>query len=587
VPPVTYAIDGRVAVITIDRPERRNAVDRETAEALADAFTRFDADPEADVAVLTGAGGDFSAGADLKAFDLIDRPGGYLGFTRTTVGKPTIAAVEGHCVAGGLEMALWCDLRVAAVSAVFGCFERRFGVPLVDGGTQRLPRIVGHGLAMEMILTGRPVDSAEAHAVGLVNLVVADGDALSAALALAGRIASFPQDTLRSDRLALLEGDGRGLAEGLAIERARGLAMMEAARLGAARFAAGEGRSGQLLAGPVGMTAPPALQAAPLPVGPPPAVPEPEHVAGSLPEVAPTSEPPLDPGPAITIEREPPAPEPEAARPEGSLQEIEPPVQATGAGGVGLPSPDASGPDDPLARPSGPARLEVEVGRPGFGVTFPAGIATVGGYLSRPVSGRGKPLLVVHDRWGLTPEVLDGADRLARLGYVVLAPDLYEGRVAADADQAAKLADEIDEEVASSVLEGAMVALVELEGVFGEGVGVVGLGMGGSLAIWLSTVDPRVRAVVSFEAGGAVGGFAPRYREAVAAFLGHDAADPAGAASTLRLEMQLRDFGLDATFYAYRSAVPGFWDRSRPDSYDARFADLAWERTRLFLARVL
>jgi enoyl-CoA hydratase len=156
------------AVVTVDRPERRNAIDEATAEALGDAWERFDED-DALVGVLTGSEGTFPAGADLKATDLEDRPEGWLGFTRTRVAKPTVAAIEGHRVAGGLEMALWCDLRVASRSATFGCFERRFGVPLVDGGTQRLPHVVGLGRALELVLTGRELDAETAKEWGLVN----------------------------------------------------------------------------------------------------------------------------------------------------------------------------------------------------------------------------------------------------------------------------------------------------------------------------------------------------------------------------------------------------------------------------------
>ncbi len=242
---VTYRHRGPVAVITIDRPQRRNAIDLATAEALLAAWRRFDTDDDAAVGVLTGAGGTFSAGADLKAFDLVDRPEGFLGFTRTTVAKPTIAAIEGSCVAGGLEMALWCDLRIAGRGATFGCFERRWGVPLVDGGTQRLPRIVGLGRALDMILTGRPVDADEAHTIGLVTRVVDAGDALEEAIALGERLAGFPQATVRSDRRAVLEGIGRQLDEGLAVERRLGLEVLDVAAEGAARFAGGEGRHGR------------------------------------------------------------------------------------------------------------------------------------------------------------------------------------------------------------------------------------------------------------------------------------------------------------------------------------------------------
>lgn len=242
---VRYDLRGPVAVVTVDRAERRNAVDRATADALGAAWRRFAADDRARVGVLTGAGGTFCAGADLKAMDLEARPEGFLGFTRLTVGKPTIAAVAGHCVAGGLEMALWCDLRVAGASAVFGCFERRFGVPLVDGGTQRLPRIVGLSRALDMILTGRPVGAAEALRIGLADRVVAIGDELTSARELGEEIAAHPQATVRSDRAAVYAGLGMPLAQGLAVEGRFGAAVMDTARDGAALFAAGAGRHGE------------------------------------------------------------------------------------------------------------------------------------------------------------------------------------------------------------------------------------------------------------------------------------------------------------------------------------------------------
>ncbi len=241
---VRYEQDGQVVVVTIDRPGRRNAIDRATAGALGDAWRRFAAEQSAAVGVLTGAGGTFCAGADLKAFDLVDGPGGFLGMSRLAVGKPTIAAVAGHAVAGGLELALWCDLRVAGEDAVFGCFERRWGVPLVDGGTQRLPQVVGLGRALDMILPGRPVDAAEALAMGLANRVVPAGTELAAAVDLARQIASFPQATVRSDRAAVYAGLGRTPAQGLAEERRLGTAVLDVAAAGAARFAAGEGRGG-------------------------------------------------------------------------------------------------------------------------------------------------------------------------------------------------------------------------------------------------------------------------------------------------------------------------------------------------------
>jgi len=239
---VTYETHQRIAVVTVDRPERRNAIDRTTAIALKEAWRRFDDDDSVDVGILFGTGAVFSAGADLNAFDLIEDPDGFLGFSLMRVAKPTIAAVEGYCVAGGLEMALWCDLRVAAEDAVFGCFERRWGVPLVDGGTQRLPLVVGLGRAMDMILTGRAVAADEARAIGLVNRVVPPGEALGSAIALAREIAAHPQTTVRTDRAAVL--DGLALEEGFDVERSHGLSALRVAAEGAARFAHGEGRHG-------------------------------------------------------------------------------------------------------------------------------------------------------------------------------------------------------------------------------------------------------------------------------------------------------------------------------------------------------
>jgi enoyl-CoA hydratase len=236
--------DGDVLVVTIDRPESRNAVDGRTADELADAWERFD-DGDAKVGVLTGADGTFSAGADLKKMDLEDDEGGYLGMSRRSVSKPTVAAVEGYCVAGGLELALWCDMRVAGEGAIFGCFERRYGVPLVDGGTQRLPRIVGLGRALEMIETGRAVEADEARDWGLVNKVVKDGDALDAAVETAESIASFPQDTVRTDRAAVYDGVGAPLEEGMKMEAWHGSQSMPTGVEGAERFAEGEGRGGE------------------------------------------------------------------------------------------------------------------------------------------------------------------------------------------------------------------------------------------------------------------------------------------------------------------------------------------------------
>ncbi|MGZ4447652.1 MAG: crotonase/enoyl-CoA hydratase family protein [Nocardioides sp.] len=248
---VRVDVRGPVTVVTIDRPAARNAVDGPTAAALAAAFRDFDADPDQAVAVLTGAGGTFCAGADLKAVggpdgnQVTPDGDGPMGPTRMRLSKPVVAAIEGYAVAGGLELAAWCDLRVAASDAVLGVFCRRWGVPLIDGGTVRLPRLVGHSRAMDLILTGRPVGAEEAERIGLVNRVVAPGEALSAATALALELAAFPQACLRGDRLAALEAEGLEEADALAVEHAHGVASLAAGALdGAARFASGEGRHG-------------------------------------------------------------------------------------------------------------------------------------------------------------------------------------------------------------------------------------------------------------------------------------------------------------------------------------------------------
>jgi len=237
---VGYARTGAAALVTLDRPERRNAVDGATAAALLAAFERFRDDDGARVMVLTGAGeAAFCAGADLKALDTldVDAPGGPMGFTRLASPKPTIAAVAGWCLAGGLELALWCDLRIADETAAFGCAERRWGVPLIDGGTQRLPRAIGMGRALDLILTGRTVDAREALSLGLVNEVVAPGRHVERALALAEQIAAFPQETMLSDRRAALEGAALSLQDGLALEARLGRERLGAALAGAQRFA--------------------------------------------------------------------------------------------------------------------------------------------------------------------------------------------------------------------------------------------------------------------------------------------------------------------------------------------------------------
>ena len=249
---VRYELHDRIAIVTIDRPDVRNAVDVKTAQALADAFRRFDDDEGALVAVLTGAGGYFCAGADLKAVasgekrDMSSEADGPMGPTRMHLSKPVIAAIEGHAVAGGLELALWCDLRVVAEDAVLGVFCRRFGVPLIDLGTIRLPRLIGHSRAMDLILTGRPVPAKEAALMGLANRVAPTGKALDAALELAHEIASHPQQCMKGDRRSAIEQWGMSENEAMRNELDLGLETIESGETvtGATRFTQGAGRHG-------------------------------------------------------------------------------------------------------------------------------------------------------------------------------------------------------------------------------------------------------------------------------------------------------------------------------------------------------
>jgi enoyl-CoA hydratase len=243
--------DGPVTIVTIDRASRRNAVDRVTAEALADAFRAFDASPDARVGVLAGDHGTFCAGADLKAMSegtpnrVAPDGDGPMGPSRMLLSKPVIAAIAGHAVAGGLELALWCDLRVVERSAVLGVFCRRWGVPLIDGGTIRLPRLIGLSRALDLILTGRAVAADEALAIGLANRVVADGEARAAAVALAHELSKLPQAALRGDRLSAYEQFGMDLPAALANELVHGGRALAEGLGGAARFAGGAGRHGE------------------------------------------------------------------------------------------------------------------------------------------------------------------------------------------------------------------------------------------------------------------------------------------------------------------------------------------------------
>jgi enoyl-CoA hydratase len=246
---VRYERVGAAAVLTIDRQHRRNAVDGPTAARLLEGLEAFEADVDARVLVLTGAGGvSFCAGADLKAIETyaprLNDPNGPMGFTRRTPAKPAIAAIGGWCLAGGLELALWCDLRIAAEGSTLGFPERRWGVPLIDGGTQRAARILGLGRALDLILTGRLVDAREALAMGLLTEVVSAGEHLTRALEMAEGLAQFPQETMLADRRAAIDGLGLPIADGLALEARAGDRVFADAVAGAARFAGGEGRGG-------------------------------------------------------------------------------------------------------------------------------------------------------------------------------------------------------------------------------------------------------------------------------------------------------------------------------------------------------
>ena len=239
--------DGDVTIVALDRPHAKNAVDRETAAALSAAFRAFDDDASSPVAVFDGRNGTFCAGADLKAFsNRIDVEGdGPMGPSRMLLSKPVVAAIAGHAVAGGLELALWCDLRVVEEDAILGVFCRRWGVPLIDGGTARLPRAIGLSRALDLILTGRPVAAAEAHAIGLAHRVVPKGEARTAAIALARELARFPQACLRADRASAYAAFDGALDDALRAEFVRGAPVLAEAAQGAARFAAGAGRGGR------------------------------------------------------------------------------------------------------------------------------------------------------------------------------------------------------------------------------------------------------------------------------------------------------------------------------------------------------
>ncbi len=568
---VTYQRKGRVAIVTIDRPGRRNAIDLATARALGAAWRRFDADDEAYVGILYGAGGHFSAGADLKSFDLEDTDDGPLGFTRTEVGKPTIAAVEGYCVAGGLEMALWCDLRVASSDATFGCYERRFGVPLVDGGTQRLPRLIGHGLAMELILTGRAVDAAEAHAIGLVNMVTVPDRALDDAMEWANRIAEHPQQTLRSDRMAVIEGSWRPLSEGLAVEREYGRSVMHVARAGADHFSTGEGRSGAAVRALVGVG--PADTDEDLPWNRVTPVPRPavRPFEVELDE--------RDPGVSTesnegdrSIDEQPPA----DRAVEGST--IDPPEAAVEEELIAPESEPEPGPDEPVDEPVDSARPAVPwSGRQGNQVDLGGGRT---GYFIAPVVERGHAVVVLSDVGDhLADHVLDASDRIATLGNSALAVDL----LTADRDPVDLDPDEVVRLVARAIdtlIAGGFAAAGT--------VGLVGFGVGGALAMWIAGLEERVRSVVAFGPHSPWAEVGVGWRLSEAAYLSHQSGgeQPSGAPDPAKTEIELRDLGLDATFHVYPTTAADFY-KPGTERHDPRLTDVAWQRTELFLERHL
>lgn len=562
---VTYEVQDRIALITIDRRARRNAIDQATASALREAWRRFDDDDDAYVAILTGAGDNFSSGADLKSFDIVDADDGPLGFTRTTVSKPTIAAIEGYCVAGGLEMALWCDLRVASSRSVFGCFERRFGVPLIDGGTQRLPRLIGHGLAMELILTGRAVDASEAHAIGLVNLVTEPGEALDEAVDWAIRISQHPQATLRADRMSLIRGSVLPMEQGLAIERANGRAVMDHARAGADRFATGEGRSGAAVRALVGADV---LDEATLPWNrvPPSSRPVARHVSEDDPllDLHGEVEPETVSGGVPRVEDliEGAADQPVVPQVEDSTDvELELDVEAMEVDDLGFES-----------RPAMPWR-----GREGSEVDLGFDRA---GYFIAPIVERGRAVVVLSDMGDhLSEHVLDSADRLAGFGHSALAIDVFT-----EGDDSARL----DPEKVVRLVARAIDTLIAGGFAASGTVGLVGFGVGGGLALWIAGLEERVTSVVAFGPHSPWAEVGVGWRLSEAAYLCHQGSSdqPTGAPDAAKTEIELRDLGLDATFHVYPAPSVAFY-KPHDDGHDSAMTDVAWQRTELFLDRHL
>lgn len=548
---VKYEVQNRVAIITIDRPDRRNAIDGQTAVALRDVWTRFDADKKASVAILHGEGEHFCAGLDLKALDAKDHPHGLLGMTRSSVSKPTIAAIEGYCVGGGLELALWCDIRIASESAKFGFLERRFGVPLMDGGTQRLPRVIGEGFAMEMILTGRIVDALEAVGIGLVNRVVGAGGALEEAIRYAARIADFPQETVRSDRAALIEGLGLPIEEGLEIERSKGGEVFEVGRKGAERFVAGAGRKGRHVASLVK----PAEFSSEDSEEPPS---KPSKAKASLKQEEELSQPSGDSQKAAakrSVDR-PIIPEVEEESEtedfSSMLEEMEPIETAPSKG-----KKKAAQPAEPaLAAPNEDGSVVIDLADEQVPIWF-----------RLPPKGSGPGVLLLHDKKGIDEAFRTAVEKLARCGMTVLAVDLGN----------------YSPQTVVKRIKGAMELLIDDPATQGTHVGMVGYGIGGGLAMWYSTIDERVKACVSYR-GRFPTGMNPMFSRTKSAYLGHysdsDPELPSDYAYTL--ETKLRDLKVEATFHTYPGVTEPLDD---PRSFGA--AELAWERTVAFLDRVL
>ena len=592
---VTYELNDRIVVIAIERPGRRNAIDLVTARALRAAFQRFDEDDAADVAILYGAGGNFSSGADLKAFDLEDHRDGVLGFTRRVSTKPTIAAIEGYCVAGGLEMALWCDIRVAATNAVFGCFERRFGVPLIDGGTQRLPRLIGEGLALELILTGRAVEADEAHAIGLVNMVTQQGNSLDAAIEWANLIGSHPQATLRTDRLALVEGSGLPLAEALELERKYGNSVMHVARAGADHFATGEGRSGSAVRAliavpepeeedlPWNRVQPVASDIAGMDDESPDDVRESEDV-GEADEVGDLGEA-GDFGELGESDDDQPI-EVEYADPFAT--EMEEPAavenQLLGDGSEETALGDAVGTDpygseelvqDDPVEDSPPPAVHWE-GRTGSSVDLGH---DRGGYFIAPVVEHGRAVVLLADLGeGLDELALNSADRLAAMGHSTLAVDLFGAH---------DRPEHLDPDTVVRLVSSAIETLISGGFAASGTVGLVGFGVGGAMAMWIAGLEERVTSVVAFSPYSPWPeiGFARRLSDA--AYLCHqgDGQQPEGAPQAALTEMELRDQGLDATFHVYPRSEADFFRSGQ--NFNDRMSGVAWQRTELFLDRHL